>query len=205
MKRFDEFDRSNSTPPGERGVRPLDLAPIGALLQESLPDWPATWSAYVRRAHNWKVPPRWGPRDWWEELDAEALAAAYAAVRAYHDSRGLTRSSYVFHRMVATTMTRFRREWAYGLSFLRSPSEEPMVISDDDRVVALEEGQQLCAALGRLKDSDRRLIERLFWEGCSEAEIATDSGISQQATSKRKLRVLRQLRRVIEIKSENSE
>jgi DNA-directed RNA polymerase specialized sigma24 family protein len=66
--------------------------------------------------------------------------------------------------------------------------------------VTVEEGQTLRAALGQLKKLDRQLIERLFWEGRSEAEIASESGISQQAANRRKQRILRELRRTIEKK-----
>jgi DNA-directed RNA polymerase specialized sigma subunit len=49
--------------------------------------------------------------------------------------------------------------------------------------------------MSRLVDDDRRLLERLFWEGSTEAEVAGMMGISQQAVSKRKLKILSELRR----------
>jgi DNA-directed RNA polymerase specialized sigma subunit len=49
--------------------------------------------------------------------------------------------------------------------------------------------------LTRLPAADRRLLERLFWEECTETEIASGLGITQQAVSKRKRKILTELRR----------
>ena len=49
--------------------------------------------------------------------------------------------------------------------------------------------------MSRLVNDDRRLLERLFWEGSTEVEVAGSMGISQQAVSKRKLKILAELRR----------
>jgi RNA polymerase sigma factor (sigma-70 family) len=157
-----------------------------------------TWAAYARRAHRWRVPPRWSASDWWEELDAEALASACEAVHLFDATRGLSPSNYVFHRMLVATLTRSRREWSYALSFLRHPTDLPAVVVAEDHLVTVEQGQVLRQAIGELKRLDRQLIERLFWEGCSEAEIASESGISQQAANRRKQRILLKLRRAIE-------
>jgi RNA polymerase sigma factor (sigma-70 family) len=46
-----------------------------------------------------------------------------------------------------------------------------------------------------LDPDDRRLVTILFWEGQSESEAAESLGVSQQAVSKRKLRIILQLRR----------
>jgi RNA polymerase sigma factor (sigma-70 family) len=181
-------------------IRTAAIAPTVGWLQESLPRWPVTWASYVRRAHRWRVPPRWSPRDWWEELDAEALASACEAVHHFDATRGLSQSNYVFHRMLVATLGRSRREWGYALSFLRPRIDRPTVVVAEDHLVTVEEGQMLSAALGELKRLDRQLIEQLYWEGRSEAEIASESGITQQAANRRKQRILRELRRAIEKK-----
>jgi RNA polymerase sigma factor (sigma-70 family) len=46
-----------------------------------------------------------------------------------------------------------------------------------------------------LPEDDRRLIECLFWEGRTEQDIAGRLGITQQAVSKRKRKILLKLRR----------
>jgi RNA polymerase sigma factor (sigma-70 family) len=184
-------------------VRITALAPTVEWLKECLPRWPATWAAYVRRTHRWRVPPRWSLNDWWEELDAEALASACEAVHSFDATRGLSSSNYVFHRMLVATLRRSRREWGYALSFVRHPTATHAQVFAEDHLVTVEEGQLLRQALGELKWLDRQLIERLFWEGRSEAEIASETGISQQAANRRKQRILRELRRAIERKAEN--
>ncbi len=64
----------------------------------------------------------------------------------------------------------------------------------EDGVALDDESEALRRNLGRLVDDDRLLLVRLYWEGCSEAEIAELLGISQQAVSKRKLKILSVLR-----------
>lgn len=115
---------------------------------------------------------------------------------------GLSPSNYVFHRMLVATLKRSRREWGYALSFLRHPASAPLAVRAEDHLVTVEEGQLLRRALGELTRLDRQLIERLFWEGRSEAQIASESGISQQAANRRKQKILHELRRAIERKEE---
>jgi DNA-directed RNA polymerase specialized sigma subunit len=54
--------------------------------------------------------------------------------------------------------------------------------------------EALHQGLAKLAEQDRWLIERLFWEGQTEAEVAKEIGISQPAVSKRKCAILRELR-----------
>jgi DNA-directed RNA polymerase specialized sigma24 family protein len=51
--------------------------------------------------------------------------------------------------------------------------------------------------LARLERLDRRLIERLYWDGWTEAAVGTELGISQSAVSRRKSSILDSLRRWI--------
>jgi DNA-directed RNA polymerase specialized sigma24 family protein len=164
-------------------------------LQESLPDWPGIWEACVRRTHAWRAPPRWSPRDWWEEIDAEGIAAACDAVRLFDPSRGPSLGCFVYHQILAAALARYRQEWNYALRY-RLSSAGPALASrsDDDVATDLEEGR-LRRLMTGLAQADRRLIERLFWEGSTEAEVAGCLGISQQAVNKRKRKILLTLRR----------
>ena len=45
-----------------------------------------------------------------------------------------------------------------------------------------------------LREPDRRLIEQLYWERCTECEVAERLGISHQAVSRRKRTILDWLR-----------
>jgi len=49
-------------------------------------------------------------------------------------------------------------------------------------------------ALARLTKSDLWLVEQLFWRGRTEATVATETGITQQAVNKRKSMILLRLR-----------
>jgi RNA polymerase sigma factor (sigma-70 family) len=168
-------------------------------LQESLPDWPGIWGACVRRTRAWRVPPRWSPRDWWEEIDAEGIAAACDAVRLFDPSRGPSLGCFVYHQILAAALARYRQEWSYALHYPLS-STDPALESRSDEDVAIdpEEGR-LRRLMTGLSEADRRLIEHLFWEGWTEAKVAGRLGISQQAVSKRKRKILLTLRRSLKM------
>ena len=51
----------------------------------------------------------------------------------------------------------------------------------------------LYSALASLAEPDRRLIEQLYWEDQTEAEVAQQLAITQQAVSKRKRAILTRL------------
>ena len=42
---------------------------------------------FLRSTHTWRVPPNWSPRDWCEELKAEASAATWEAERDFDPAR----------------------------------------------------------------------------------------------------------------------
>jgi DNA-directed RNA polymerase specialized sigma subunit len=96
-------------------------------------------------------------------------------------------------------LTRSRQEWSYALHLTSE-------ISADGSGGAIEEGEipnattfeALHQGLAKLAEQDRWLIERLFWDGHTEAELAEELGISQPAVSKRKCAIIRELRLSIE-------
>jgi RNA polymerase sigma factor (sigma-70 family) len=177
----------------EQSIFPL----MNGCLEEELPDWPRVWAACVRRIHGWRVPPRWSPRDWWEEIDAEAVASACHAMRIFDPERGLSLASFVYHQVLASALARYRKEWNYALRYGLSPSSENHLVGLDDvenRFAADQEEKKLKGLMTDLAESDRRLIESLFWDGRTETEVAGRLGISQQAVSKRKRKILNKLR-----------
>ncbi len=164
-------------------------------LQHHMTDWPRVWSACVARTHGWRVPPRWAVSDWWEEIDAESIAAACHAIRIFDPHRGPTLNSFVYHQILASALTRYRQEWTYAIRYGVSSGEDPSVDGIEDRFSIEQEEEQLKQSLTCLPEPDRNLLERLFWEGHTETEIASGLGISQQAVSKRKQKILSELRR----------
>ena len=158
-------------------------------------DWPRLWEACRRRTRSWPIPPRWTASDWREELDAESLAAACRAFRSYDPSRGTAIGSFVYHQILAAALTRYRQEWNYALRCSSFPLSQDFILKADREAIIAEESEHLARSMSRLVDADRRLLERLYWDGCTEAEVAGTLGISQQAVSKRKRRILLELRR----------
>ena len=78
---------------------------------------------------------------------------------------------------------------------MRHPWESPDTETHDPRASASPETIASTEwALAQVPREDDWLIRRLFWEGRSEAEVARDLGITQQAVSKRRARALRRLR-----------
>jgi RNA polymerase sigma factor (sigma-70 family) len=167
----------------------------GAWLEHRLPDWPRIWGACRRRIRSWPSPPRWTASDWREEIDAEGIAAACKAIRQYDPGRGTSIGSFVYHRILTGALARYRQEWSYARRCSSSPLSRDAIPEADETATLAEDSEHLRRSMSLLVDDDRRLLERLFWEGSTEVEVAGSMGISQQAVSKRKLKILAELRR----------
>jgi RNA polymerase sigma factor (sigma-70 family) len=154
--------------------------------------WREVLARCIWQARRWRVPPRWALADWNEELQAAAAVAAWQAVCNFDPGRGLPLDAYIRSRVMFHLLDRYREEWAYARRLsLAGPSPEPESRKEFDPI-------ELREALSRLADRDRKLLTLLFANGKSEAEVAEDLGISQQAVSKRKLAVLHRLRRLLD-------
>jgi RNA polymerase sigma factor, sigma-70 family len=74
--------------------------------------------------------------------------------------------------------------------------------SIEDILITREDVEKLRAALEKLTDDERRLIGELFFtqdcEGLFESEIGEILGITQQAVSKRRAKILNKLKNFIE-------
>jgi RNA polymerase sigma factor (sigma-70 family) len=179
-------------------TRETSAGSIDGLLMQGFASWPDVWAACVRRTHGWRTPPRWSPRDWLEEIDAEGIASACHAVLIFEPDRGPSLESFVYHRILAGALSRYRKEWSYALRCIRrSSSGDDARGTDliDDLDAAAVQGQRLMGSMTALPEDDRRLIECLYWEGRTEQDIAGRLGITQQAVSKRKRKILLKLRR----------
>ena len=173
---------------------------ITGWFQQSLPNWPRVWAACTRRTNKWRIPPRWSMRGWREELDAECIASACRAIHIFDPKRGPSLGSFVYHTVLADALTRYRREWTYFLRYgaLSSLSEHPDGRDAvEERFAAEQESQAVVRLIEDLPDTDRHLIECLFWEGRTEKDVAGGLRITQQAVSKRKHKVLDELRNTL--------
>lgn len=172
-------------------------SPHGCLLR-LIPGWPSVWTASASRIHGWRAPPHWSLRDWWEEIDAESLAAACQAVRVFDPARGKCLSKFVYHRILAKAIARYRTEWSFASHIGRAWATADLREESLSTPTDAETHERLLASVTDLTGTDRRLIELLFWDGLSEEAVAKELGITKQAINKRKRKILLGLRRSIE-------
>ncbi|MCX7642301.1 MAG: sigma-70 family RNA polymerase sigma factor [Armatimonadetes bacterium] len=162
----------------------------------------------LNRAKMWRCPVHWHPRDWQEELLAVARAALWEGI-----SKGI-RSEHELRRFImASLMRRYRDEWNYGIRWAI-----PLLTEDwDDEERETIDGESVTAnqhncekesiwlkmlireALTHLNEDERYLIERQFWDGATETELAKELGISQPAVHKKLKRTLKRLRTLLEL------
>lgn len=157
-----------------------------------------------RRAKRWRTPPHWASDEWQEELLATAWAALWEGV-----SEGIREEAALRRFIMAALMRRYRDEWNYGVRWVapngdsgNEDGEDPMDEAEFLEVEGAAEDESeavwvaviIRRALAQLPEQDRYLIERRFWDGATERELARELGISQPAVHKRLSRILERLR-----------
>jgi RNA polymerase sigma factor (sigma-70 family) len=152
---------------------------------------------YLRRIYTWRVPPNWSPRDWREELEAEAIAAAWEAEQAFDPTRGVPLPAFVHSRVLARALTRYRREWAYARRCKPQPENCDCIDTTSDGASALDVSESVRCCLARLPETQRWLIECLYWDGMTEVDVARLLSLSQQTINLRKRQIIERLRRGI--------
>ncbi|HMB03015.1 MAG TPA: sigma factor-like helix-turn-helix DNA-binding protein [Isosphaeraceae bacterium] len=153
----------------------------------------------MRQARAWRIPPRWSACDWFDELQAEGAAAAIQAECAYDPGRGVPLGAYIHLCVLHRLLKRYHEEWSHALRWVYVP--ELSEHSIEDVPCSPSGSDDLQVALAHLIESERQLIDRLYWRGETESEVGSSLGISQQAVSKRKRSVLRKLRRLLNPRS----
>jgi DNA-directed RNA polymerase specialized sigma24 family protein len=117
----------------------------------------------------------------------------------YDKERGGPLAAHIYKRVLAAAWTRYRQEWSYYLHCVveSRTGVEPIATSFNwahhDEAI----NHFLRQALSQLSVDDQRLIQQLFWDNAGQRRVAATLQISQPCVSKRKARVLRQLRRVL--------
>jgi DNA-directed RNA polymerase specialized sigma24 family protein len=180
-------------------IRPprLSCRPIGqAMIRTAPPGFTETagFSAGLCRVRSWRAPPNWSVIDWQEELGAVAMLAAWQAKQDYDPLQGVPLDGFVYSRVLAHALTRYRQEWRYSLRTNR-------VVTDLQKQVAGPEASPATAAFASLKEALQLLPEaehwllcQLFWQKRTEADVAAELRLSQPAVSKRKRLLIRWLR-----------
>lgn len=164
----------------------------------------------LNRAKLWRCPVHWQPDDWQEELLAVAQAALWEGI-----SKGIRSDTELQRFIMASLMRRYRDEWNYGIRWVAplftdgsddEEQEEPE--AKHEHITASQYDHEKEAAwlkmvireaLMRLKEDERYLIERQFWDGATETELARELGISQPAVHKKLKRTLKRLRMMLEL------
>lgn len=152
------------------------------------------FEASLRRIARWRTPPNWSRADWEQEVRAHASLVTCVAGVDYDPCRGVPFAAFVYQRVLAGVLTRYRQEWAFAIrcSHAMSPNL-PRSVGVSPHPHTADEVVDYVRII--LPQADRALLLALFWQNRSEASIGRDLGISQQAVSKRKRVVLHDLRR----------
>ncbi len=95
------------------------------------------------------------------------------------------------------TLALYRREWTYAVRRVVEEVDRCADVGRRDLSRDVANLRILQRSLDLLPEPDYCLIEGIFWGARSEIDIAEELGISQQAVSKRKRRILKTLRRSI--------
>lgn len=140
----------------------------------------------LRRVSRWPVPPNWSRADWLDEARACASLAECQAYVEFDPAANVPMGAFLYQRVMAGILTRYRQEWSYA-------GHCPFEVTSGESVGATAHSPQYFLLSARLDDllahltpSDRWLLEQSFWQHRTEAELASELGISQQAVSRRK-------------------
>jgi RNA polymerase sigma factor (sigma-70 family) len=132
-------------------------------------------------------------------VQGEAALAALMALRDFDPTRLVPRKAYLIMRVMGGAIARYRKEWSYGLRQAPAEGIESSGQAEADaRQRADSARDEMRWAMKSLTDVERTLIERLFWNEETEAQIARSLGVTQQAVSKRKRSILKALQRRLE-------
>jgi RNA polymerase sigma factor (sigma-70 family) len=133
-----------------------------------------------------------------EEIVQEAFLAVWRHPDRYDGARGSVRSwlmGTVHHRAVDAV----RREQAQRRRAEQASELGPGVVEDpiDDVVAAIDlprERKLVRAALGELPEEQREVIQRMYFEGLSQSQIAERTGLPLGTVKSRTLLAMRRLR-----------
>ena len=125
----------------------------------------ALLNSCLSRVYAWHVPPHWSSRDWFEEMRAHSVSAAWEAVCDYDPSRNVPLAAFIYRRVIAGALTRYRQEWSYTLHSVCQADDEKLERASiaADLLYPPAVRELLRYALMRLTEPQRKLIGQLFW------------------------------------------
>lgn len=123
----------------------------------------------------------------------QRVEVSEAVYRAYHQEREAERYQNRLIRQVELSMQQFQED-GVNAEYLIVRVQPDIV----DKLIRQEQLEQLWLALQTLPENERTLINELFFNDRTEAELAAEQLITQQAISKRKMKILAKLKNLIE-------
>ena len=123
----------------------------------------------------------------------QRVEVSEAVYRAYHQEREAERYQNRLIRQVELSMQQFQED-GVNAEYLIVRVQPDIV----DKLIRQEQLEQLWLALQTLPENERTLINELFFNDRTEAELAAELLITQQAISKRKMKILAKLKNLIE-------
>ena len=127
-----------------------------------------------------------------------ATASAWEAEREHDPALAAPVSAFVFSRVRARVLTRYRQEWRYALRMASSDrGKSEMSEGDAAGPGETESFALLTGALEQLSTQERWLLEEIFWRERTEACLAERLQISQPAVNKRKRVALEKLKALL--------
>jgi RNA polymerase sigma factor (sigma-70 family) len=160
--------------------------------------------ACLRRLQSWRVPPNWSCLDWWKELVQIGWHAGLDAIGEFDRAKGITLESFVYHRVMARSLTQYRREWAHATRLVSNAGNdslgEEIVLKESTKAILVSVDpreryhEALREAVGDLPAAQRKLLEQIFWDGFTEKELSVMLKTKRRTICHRKHAALKPLR-----------
>ncbi|MCL5945981.1 MAG: sigma-70 family RNA polymerase sigma factor [Planctomycetes bacterium] len=147
----------------------------------------------LTRLWRWRVPGNWSRPQWRDEISSEVALAVMELLRGTA-LEPPTDTHHLWSKIQNKVRRHYRQEWAFSKHFGCQMVAEP---TDSNHLERELEYLAIHEALALLSESDRRLIQQLYWGKRTETQIAAEAGVSVPAICKRKNRILRHLQNVL--------
>ncbi len=176
-------------------------------LDEKVEAW--LWQCIRRFCRRHPTPKNIAPSDWQEELIQTGRVAAVEAMEIFDESYQVPLELFVRQRIWNALKTLWRAEQERGAKVVSleelGAHEEEGGDKGDWQEWFVEPGREqeidrslVREAVQRLPERERRVIERLFWDGETLEGIAKELGVSIVRVHKLKRKALRLLREMLE-------
>lgn len=138
---------------------------------------------------------------WIIRIDGKDIPVSQEVYHAY--AQGNRKERYMFSERPPVTVLSLEklvedevREDFVGVPY--APSCLEIMLRQEEELSWERKKAMLLPALLSLTDEERSLITKLFYDGYTQAELATELGINQGTVSRRRDAILKKLKRAIE-------